>query len=60
MRKLLLNFRATPTSEQSLLPGLGVVCAKELAATQHRGGFHGGMLAFEVVGGYEHALHVMK
>lgn len=49
-----------PQVSKVYYPGLASFAQKELAATQHRGGFHGGMLAFEVVGGYEHALHVMN
>lgn len=49
-----------PQVSKVYYPGLASFAQKKLAATQHRGGFHGGMLAFEVVGGYEHALHVMN
>ena len=49
-----------PQVSKVYYPGLASFAQKELAATQHRDGFHGGMLAFEVVGGYEHALHVMN
>jgi cystathionine beta-lyase/cystathionine gamma-synthase len=49
-----------PQVSKVYYPGLASFTQKELAASQHRDGFHGGMLAFEVVGGYEHALHVMN
>ncbi len=49
-----------PQVSKIYYPGLASFTQKELAASQHRDGFHGGMLAFEVVGGYEHALHVMN
>lgn len=53
-------LEAHPLVSKVYYPGLASFAQKELAATQHIGGYHGGMLAFEVVGGYEHALHVMN
>ena len=51
---------AHPLVSKVYYPGLASFEQKELAATQHLDGYHGGMLAFEVTGGYEHALHVMN
>ncbi|MEN9946470.1 MAG: hypothetical protein RLZZ293_856, partial [Pseudomonadota bacterium] len=41
-------------------PGLASFNQTELAKIQHYTGYHGGMLAFEVSGGYQHALKVMN
>ncbi|MDQ5948749.1 MAG: cystathionine gamma-lyase, partial [Pseudomonadota bacterium] len=52
-------LEAHPQVSKVYYPGLVSFAQQELAASQHRG-YHGGMLAFEVVGGYAHALHVMN
>lgn len=49
-----------PLVSKVYYPGLKSFPQRELAAKQHIGNLHGGMLAFEVSGGYEHALHVMN
>ncbi len=49
-----------PLVSKVYYPGLKSFAQRELADRQHLGGLHGGMLAFEVSGGYEHALKVMN
>ena len=41
-------------------PGLASFYQSDLASKQHLSGMHGGMLSFEVSGGFEHALNVMN
>lgn len=41
-------------------PGTADFNQKDIAQKQHIAGLHGGMLAFEVSGGYKHAYHVMN
>ncbi len=41
-------------------PGLESFKQRELAKIQHLNNLHSGMLSFEVVGGFEHALNVMN
>ncbi len=49
-----------PLVSKVYYPGLKSFAQRELADRQHLGGLHGGMLAFEVSCGYEHALKVMN
>lgn len=49
-----------PSVSKVYYPGLASFAQRELAERQHVSGLHGGMLAFEVCGGYEHALNVMN
>lgn len=49
-----------PLVSKVYYPGLKSFAQRELADRQHLGGLHGGMLAFGVSGGYEHALKVMN
>lgn len=49
-----------PLVSKVYYPGLSSFPQRELADRQHLDGLHGGMLAFEVSGGYEHALKVMN
>ena len=49
-----------PLVSKVYYPGLASFPQRELAERQHLGGLHGGMLAFEVTGGYEHAIHIMN
>lgn len=41
-------------------PGLESFHQADLASRQHIGGLHGGMISFEVTGGFDHALNVMN
>jgi cystathionine beta-lyase/cystathionine gamma-synthase len=41
-------------------PGLESFHQADLANRQHIGGLHGGMISFEVTGGFDHALNVMN
>jgi len=49
-----------PLVSKVYYPGLKSFAQRELADRQHLGGLHGGMLAFEVSCGYEHALKGMN
>lgn len=51
---------AHPLVSKVYYPGLATFSQPELAKKQHIKGLHGGMMAFEVVGGYEHAVKVMN
>ncbi len=55
-----LYLEAHPMVTKVYYPGLASFAQGELALRQHKDGLHGGMLAFEVVGGYAHALKVMN
>lgn len=49
-----------PLVSKVYYPGLANFSQRELAAKQHIKGLHGGMMAFEVIGGYDHAVKVMN
>lgn len=49
-----------PLVSKVYYPGLANFSQRELAARQHIKGLHGGMMSFEVIGGYDHAVKVMN